>query len=369
LFFAPLLISMALFPVFRSRANWLLHCVLVILTFALAASPYFILNTFEFGHPLKTGYDFWVPWFTEQQTLFSVHNVPHQLGMVWSEVTASWDQFRVANLFGTGTYVVPAFVLLSVAGLVFLRFSRFEISALLAGTVFFIATATYRFVDGRFYMPVLFLLVPLAVLPAEWAISGCFKSRYLFLKIAVLALFVLSCVGYPSESGFKPESGRSQAWDALKYGSQHGKSRQYEAQKRFACTFKNEPGVVLSDIDPVYLNALLPKRFVAAPVDGNHPYCFSRLWHYGKTEAVQLAHSGLDRAIPVYALLLPSKHIDQDIKRLPLIQGYSWKRSKKSDARAVVMTLTKDATAPASDSASLSVEMPGEPTDTYPLLQ
>ena len=46
---------------FRSWAKWLLHCVLALLIFALAASPYFILNTFEFGHPLKTGYDFWVP--------------------------------------------------------------------------------------------------------------------------------------------------------------------------------------------------------------------------------------------------------------------------------------------------------------------
>src|SRR6267143_2525310 len=125
LFFAPLLISMAVFPVFRSRAKWLLHCVLVILTFALAASPYFILNTFEFGHPLKTGYDFWVPSLTDKQMPFSVHNVPRQLAMIWSEVTASWDQFRVANLFGTGTYVVPTFVLLSVVGLAFLQFRRF----------------------------------------------------------------------------------------------------------------------------------------------------------------------------------------------------------------------------------------------------
>jgi len=178
---------MALFPVFRSRAKWLLHCVLVILNFALAASPYLILNTFEFGHPLKTGYDFWVPWFTEKQMLFSVHNVPSQLAMIWSEVTASWDQFRVANLFGTGTYVVPTFVLLSVVGLAFLQFRRFEISALLAGTVFFIATATYSFDDGRFYMPILFLLVALAVLPAEWAIRS-FKSRYSFLAVSVIRL-------------------------------------------------------------------------------------------------------------------------------------------------------------------------------------
>ena len=303
LFFAPLLISMALFPVFRSRAKWLLHCVLLILTFALAASPYFILNTFEFGHPLKTGYDFWVPWFTEKQMMFSVHNVPHQLAMIRSEVTASWDQFRVANLFGTGTYVVPAFVLLSVVGLAFLQFRRFEISALLAGTVFLVATATFRFVDGRFYMPILFLLVALAVLPAEWAIRESFKSRYLFLGVAVLALFVLSCVGYPSQSGFKPKTGRSQAWDALHYAEDNGKSPRYEAQNEFLRTFRHAPGIVLSDVEPPLLNALLPKPFVAAPIDDHHSYCYSRLWHYGKVEAIRLVRSGLDRATPVYAFL------------------------------------------------------------------
>ena len=369
LFFAPLLISMALFPVFPSRAKWLLHCVLVILTYALAASPYFILNTVEFGHPLKTGYNFWVPWFTEKQTMFSVHSVPKQLAMIWSEVTASWDQFRVANLFGTGTYVVPAFALLSVAGLAFLQFRRFEISALLAGTVFFVATATFRFVDGRFYLPILFLLVPLAVLPTEWAIRESFRSRYLFLGVAVLALFILSCVGYPSRSGFKPQTGRSQAWDALKYASAHGKSIQYDAQKKFARRFKDEPGIVLSDIDPAYLNALLPKPFVAAPIDDHHYYCYSRLWHYGKVEAIRLVQSGLDHATPVYALLVPLIDDDQDVQRLPSIQGYSWRRSKKSDTRAIVMTLKKDAAAPTLDSASRPVEMLNGAVDIHPLLE
>ena len=369
LFFAPLLIGMALFPVFRSRSNWLLHCVLVILTFALAASPYFVLNTFEFGHPLKTGYDFWVPWFTENQRMFSLNSVPHQLAMIWSEVTASWEEFRVANLFGTGTYVVPAFVLLSVVGLAFLQFRRFEISAFLAATLFFVATITLRFVDGRFYLPILFLRVALAVPPVEWAIRASFKSRYLLLGIAVLALFVLSCVGYPSRSGFKPTTGHSQAWDALKYGSHHGKSVQYDTQKKFARTFKDEPGIVLSDIEAPYLNALLPEPFVAAPIDDHHNYCFSRLWHYGKVEAIRLVQSGLDHATPVYALLVPSIDDEQDVQRLPSIQGYSWKRSKKSDTRAEIMTLRKDAAPPTLDSASRSVEILTAAVDIYPLLQ
>jgi hypothetical protein len=355
LFMAPLLIAMALFPVTDSWTRWFMHCCLALVVFAVAASPYFILNTLEFGHPLKTGYDFWVPALTDKQVPFSLHNVPRQVAMIWSEITASWDQFRVANLFGTGTYVVPAFIFLSSLGLAFVRLRRFEISAFLAGIVYFVATVTYTFVDGRFYLPICFLLVALAVLPAEWAAGEALKMRFSISGVGVLAVFLLSCIGYPSQSGFTPKGGRSQAWDALHYGNGKGKSHRYEAQREFIRTFRDATGIVLSDVDPPYLNALLPKPFVSAPLDANHHYCYSRLWHYGKAEAVQLVQSGLGHAMPVYALLLPSKGVDQDIERLPLIQGYSWKRSEKSNTRAVIMTLAKDA-APTSDSASRSME-------------
>jgi len=97
----------------------------------------------------------------------------------------------------------------------------------------------------------------------------------------------------------------------------------------------------LSDIDPPYLNVLLPKPFVAAPIDDQHNYCYSRLWHYGKAEAVRLVQSAVGQAIPVYALLLPSKHIDQEVQRLPSIEGYTWRRSEKSGTKAIIMTLTK----------------------------
>ena len=205
-------------------------------------------------------------------------------------------------------------------------------------------------------MPIFFLLIALAVLPADWAVGEALEMRFSISGVGVLAVFLLSLIGYPSQSGFRPKSGRSQVWDALKYGSERGKSPRYDAQKTFARTFKDEPGIVLSDIDPVYLNAVLPKSFVAAPVDGSHSYCYSRLWHYGKAEAIQLVQSGLGRATTVYALLLPSKDVDQDVKRLPLVDGYSWKRSEKSNTRAVIMILTKNAVAPSLASASRSVE-------------
>jgi hypothetical protein len=355
LFMAPLLIAMALFPTKVPWTKWFMHCCLVLVVFAAAASPYFILNTLEFGNPLKTGYEFWVSAFADKPFPFSLNNVPGQVALIWSEISASWDQFRVANLFGTGTYVVPAFIVLSALGLIFVRVRRFEIAAFLAGITYLTATITYPFVDGRFYIPIFFLLVGLAVLPAEWALNEALKKRFSILGFGVLAVFLLSCIGYPSQSGFKPKGGRSQAWDALHYGNRNGKSPWYEAQKEFIRSFRNAPGIVLADIDPPYLNALLPKPFVAAPLDANHNYCYSRRWHYGKAEALKLVQSGLDHAVPVYALLLSSKDADQDVKRLPMIEGYSWKRSENSSTSVVILTLTKDVVALSLESASCSI--------------
>ncbi len=357
LFMSPLLLAMALFPVRGSWRSWLVHCCLAVVIFAAAAAPYFIFNTLEFGHPLKTGYDFWVPAWSENHQLFSLRNVPMQLAMIWSEITASWDQFRVANLFGTGTYVVPAFICLSVLGLPFLWATRFEISAFVAGIIYFIGTLSYAFVDGRFYLPILFLLVALAVLPAEWAVSQALKLRFSISTVGVLTIFLLTCIGYPSQSGFKPKRNRSQAWDAIQHANIKERSPRYQAQEEFSRFFRGTPGIVLSDIDPPYLNVLLPKPFVAAPIDEHHNYCYSRLWHYGKAEAIRLAQNGLDHETPVYALFLPAGHDDQDLQRLPSIEGYSWRRSEKSSKKAVIMTLTKNASGPILDLAFSSMKM------------
>ena len=341
LFMAPLLVAMALFPVKDSRPRWLMHCCLVLVVFTAASTPYFIFNMLEFGHPLKTGYDFWVPGWTESHQFFSLQNVPPQIRMIWSEIAGNWDQFRVANLFGTGTYVVPAFICLSALGLIFVRMTRFAFSAFLAGGSYFMATVTYFYVDTRLYLPIFFLLVPLAVLPAEGAVLQALKLRFSLSTVGVLILFLLTCIGYPSQSGFKPKKNRSQAWDALHYAKSKKRSPRYEAQQQFSRSFRDAPGIVLSDIDPPYLNVLLPKPFVAAPIDNQHNYCYSRLWRYGKDEAVRLVQNGLSQATPVYALLVPSERNDEEIQRLPSIKGYTWRRNEKSGTKAVVMTLTK----------------------------
>ena len=147
-----------------------MHCSCVLTVFAVAASPYFILNTFEFGHPLKTGYDFWVPWLAEKQAAFSLHNVPPQLAMIWSEITAvgisfAWPTFSARALMRADF----RFSLCSRSGIHPGAAIRDQCTS--GGKVYFVAIVTFRFVEGRFYLPILFLLVALAVLPAEWAVG------------------------------------------------------------------------------------------------------------------------------------------------------------------------------------------------------
>jgi hypothetical protein len=342
LFFAPLLISMALFPGSRSAGHWFLHCVLVLLTFALSASPYFIFNWVQFGNPLMTGYDFWVPSLTDHQVPFSLHNLPRQVAMLWSEATATRTQFRIANLFGTGTSFVPAFVVLCLVGLGFCRFSRFTASAFLGGASFFLATATYSFVDGRFFMPLQFLLVSVAALPVIWALSEWSARRRHLWRAPIVLLFVLCCLGYPSQSGYPPRNNRAQSWDAVDFVGARGTSSRYRKVINFSRAFVREPGIVISNVDPVYMNALLPPHFVAAPIDGLHSYCYSRIWHYGSPQAVQLIQKGLAQNLPIYSLRVPPINPKKDSGALPSIAGYTWERNPVSSPGFLVMNLISD---------------------------
>src|SRR5437899_4063974 len=116
-------------------------------------------------------------------------------------------------------------------------------------------------------------MVSVAVLPVAWGVNNFFAYRRSVFALAVLVLFAAACLGYPSRSGYKTRDiDRSQAWDALHFSGSPREPIQFVAQRYFGRRFQREPGIVLSDIDPVYLNALLPRRFVAAPIDGKHHY-------------------------------------------------------------------------------------------------
>jgi hypothetical protein len=98
--------------------------------------------------------------------------------------------------------------------------------------------------------------------------------------------------------------------------------------------FGREPGIILADTNPLFLNALLPDSFVAAPLDGERYVRFRNVVTYDRAQALALVKRGLDESRLVYALFVPRKRWREklrDCRRLMAIRGlwpkiYPWKR-------------------------------------------
>jgi len=342
LFFAPLLLAMAVLPMRGARVRWFFHCAAVPLVFVVAASPMLILNTIQFHSPIKTGYDFWAPYFSEHHLLFSLRYVPNNLVAIWNEAVLRPLGYHTANIFGTGTSFVPAFLFLACAGLCFIRIDRFFICAMLAALAFLAAILSHHYllVDARYYLPLLMLLVAVAVLPINWATANLFAGRRIIASLVIFILFACASLGYPSHSGYNtPGIDRSQAWDALDFTPSPGQSTQFLAQREFARRLRHQSGIVLSDIDPVYLNAFLPHSFVAAPVDGNHHYKWSYTWRYDRPQALAFVQHGLEQSLPVYALFVSSDEATTKQSRLPSVRGYDWHLLDGASGKAVILKL------------------------------
>lgn len=356
LFFAPLLLTMTLFPMRGRPWRWFLHCAAVCVVFVAAAAPVLVFNSIQFGSPLKTGYDFWVPYFSMKHLLFLPRYVPRNALNLWRQFSLQTHPYDAAYVFGTGTCFVPAFILLVCAGLFLVRFSWFFVCASLAAFSSLMASLCYLFgSDGRFYLPVLLLVVPLAVLPVTWAANNLFNRRWTGAALGVFVLLAGSCLGYPSRSGYNtPAINRFQAWDALHFTSLPTESTAFVAQKQFARQSGRQLGVILSDIDSVYLNALLPRSFAAVPIDAKHHYKWSYIWRYDRPQALAVTQNALKHSIPVYALFVSDDEVAKGQLRLPIIAGYQWHRLNNSSGGAAILQLISaesDAAPPPSDNA------------------
>ncbi|MFN2508581.1 MAG: hypothetical protein ABR589_07395 [Chthoniobacterales bacterium] len=342
--FAPLLIAMAVLDVKRSPGRWFLDCTAVLILFAAAASPIFVLNAVQFGSPLRTGYHFWLEGFSEKSP-FSIHHIPQHANVLWSQIALRPSRYDSGNLFGTGTYFTPPFAALVGIGFLFLRPSRFVFVALLAGTSFFAATALFYLASARFYLPLFILLPAVAVLPLEWASRAMKEPKRVAFAGLLWMLGAAAVAGYPSQSGFPPKRGRWQVKDGMEMAKPPKRvhpSRAYAAVTQFSYSYASQPGTVLSDINPVYLNTLLPGGFVAAPIDGRHPYRYSSRWNYGKREATALVANSAAKNVPIYVLLTSEKQVATTLPRLPQLEGYIWTRPKTQTSTAVVLTLVRD---------------------------
>jgi hypothetical protein len=88
------------------------------------------------------------------------------------------------------------------------------------------------------------------------------------------------------------------------------------------------------------LNALLPRSFVAAPIDGKHHYKWSYLWRYDRPQALALVQRGLEESLPIYALFVSQDQMITQQSRLPNVPGYEWRILNDSNDSATILRLT-----------------------------
>ena len=339
-FFVPLLLAMILFPMKGARVRWLLHCLALPIVFVLAVSPVLVLNTIQFHSPLKTGYDYYLGPVLAKVPVFSWRYIPDNSAMLWREFALRPQKFTALNLFGTGTCFVAAFVLLAGVGVFFIRLNRFVICAFAAGLSFFAATVTlFPVLYLGYYLPLLILLIALAALPVTWAVENLLLPKRTIASLAIFVLFAAAALGYPSRSiDPRLKADRLQSWEALHFSTRQ--SAEFIAQRRFIESVRQASGLVFSDISPVYLNALFPPGFVAAPLDGKRFVPWRHVVHYDDAQAVALAELSLHRSIPVYALFVSTKEFEEKGSRLPNVPGYRWVPAEDTSNAAVILRLT-----------------------------
>jgi hypothetical protein len=172
-----------------------------------------------------------------------------------------------------------------------------------------------------------------------WAVENLVLPKRTIASLAIFVLFAAAALGYPSRSiDPRLKTDRLQSWEALHFSTRQ--SAEFIAQRRFIESVRQAGGLVFSDISPVYLNALFPPGFVAAPLDGKRFVPWRHVVHYDDAQAVALAELSLHRSIPVYALFISTKEFDEKGSRLPNVPGYRWVPAEDTTNAAVILRLT-----------------------------
>jgi hypothetical protein len=339
--FAPLVL-LALHPRFsQPRMGRLKTLFTATLLFGIGLCPLVVYNRATFGSSTCTGYHFWVSGFGHFSEVFSLRYIPKQLAAWWRELTCAETTYRVANIFGPGTYYSPAFLILAAWAVG--DFVRRGTRAALALTAlpFILGALLYFFEDMRLFLPVVLLGVPAIALLGERCLLRRDWPFGLLPAAAFTTLLLLSVVGYPSVAGFPPVRYRWQTWELLQRRALVGVACNWRAAQLLRAATHDRGGVVFSAISPVYLNAVLGRSFAALPDSPRHDYHMSREFHFAEAELQAALDEALVGGRDIYHLSLghnPVAMIDGKIKPPP---GYHWEPMATTEEAITIFQLKK----------------------------
>ena len=239
------------------------------LSLGLGWIPALVYSAVTFGHPLATGYGYWSP-FWNASTAFDSKFFEPNLIYYWREFAQIETEFTSATTYShglsQGSYFTPAFPLLVLLSLWLLRRHPRLLLFAMAGFGYQLATMFYFFKDARLAFPIMVLAV-LLIARALGNLSqrGDGAPRWRGFKIALaLPLVLATVIGWPaSGGGFETltllQNGRAPLPASV-------------TMDDFLQLEIPPPGLVLTDMAPPYVHALLPEGTIVAPLNHDHLY-------------------------------------------------------------------------------------------------
>ncbi len=298
----------------------------VTLAFLVGAAPIFAYDLTTFDHPFAGGYSYWLPAEAVHST-FGLGYFGANLRTYAAEIFFGPRLYSVSNLYGTGSYLGPAFALLLLVAPLGLRRDRRFWGATLAGVAYVGAMLFYFLADGRLLFPVLVLAVPavacgvtrLAVGAAGVIRSGSrLRPLAKVVGVAVVALTAAAAAGWPSSAG------NLDSVELIRAASRKTFVPAYRVAHQLVRLHPPGRVVVVSDIPSPYLHAQLPESAVVAPLLAEHGHRFNpAVFRFGRIERTALVATSLEREVPVWAVThsLPVLGL---AAVTPAPPGYAW---------------------------------------------
>ena len=340
--FAPLL-SCVFFledgarPLARVRQSMIIG-----LAFIAGIAPTLWANWASTGNPLTSGYAFWLPTRTLNAD-FGLEYVAPKLRSVWNELTLQPNRFTSANIFGTGAFLTPPFIVLSaIASTLYLfRADRKRAIRVAATIPFAFGTTTYYFDSLRLYHPFWLLMVfPIAHLCEELNASRDRAQASRFRRGLIAAAVVAVLVGVPSSAGYPPGLVFSQTMSLSEKTYLGARSPNYEALMALKELGLGGPVLVVTEISPVFGSSILDPTYRVIPGNNDHDFQFSHDWMFGDTERELAIFQAFERGERV-VLLSPRPSVDRRGVQERL--GLSWAHrlvDLKVTDRAMVLEVT-----------------------------
>jgi 4-amino-4-deoxy-L-arabinose transferase-like glycosyltransferase len=294
------------------------------LAFLVAVSPVLVYNHLSFDHPLKTGYDYWLPQpdggsSTSPIVAFAptTQRAGFQGWNIMNELIQRERGMNMAVMFGIGSYLNPTLVLLTIVSAIMAVRTRDRASVVIGGAavVAFLPVLLLRTHDIRnwFVFP---LIMPFVV---GRQMSRLFRDavrpsrRDWGTIVAAVFLCAAAAAGWPGERGTF-ETAR-----LMRVAHFRGHAGLYEAVTHLGRLTETNRTLVITDFNTSYVYALTDGDRIISPYRAHEMPTFNQDWFPPEARRAQLREA-LSSGRTVYALLMrrpPEQFV-------PAPKGYEW---------------------------------------------